>query len=206
MLSIPPPSTCVCPCSLGSLPPNQVGGQTPYLAGFARQYPYLYSSLRRQTARCQCPRPTDTRTRRLLRHGPGLPGFPTPVSPEHRRRFLRYPRQVQHPLPTPIAPPATRNHCDASNTATHRPTRRSSFSLTTLPLPHRPSPNYIAIDGRSNCSSNGLNNTCVLSRSSTPQRTPLKPKSGLQSPSMSWWPSSKNVSISPQTSTQCYRF
>ena len=80
----------------------------------------------------------------------------------------------------------THNPCDASNTATRRPIRRSLSSPTTLPCPHTPSPSCIAIAGRSSCASNGLHNTCASKPSSAPQRTPSKPKSGPPSASMSW--------------------
>ncbi len=66
--------------SLGAVPFHKICRQTSYTTGSAGRYLDLYSYLRWQTTRCQCPRYFVARSRRLLCHL----------------------RQVQHPVPTPL--------------------------------------------------------------------------------------------------------
>jgi len=83
--------------SVGAVSVNQIGGQTPYTAGPARQYPDVYPYLRWQIARRQRPRYPAAGAGRLLHHGPGLCGLRTAFHPAHGGCFLRHPGQVQYP-------------------------------------------------------------------------------------------------------------
>ncbi len=79
--------------------------QTSYFTGFTRQYPRLYPSQRRQTARCQHPRCPDPRNRCLLYHGPRLGGFCALIYLQPVPGFLCHPCQIQSSLPPSLFPP-----------------------------------------------------------------------------------------------------
>src|SRR4030067_251056 len=80
--------------SVGAISNHQGGREAAPAARFARQYPGFYSYQRWQAARRQHPRPVDSRSRIVLRHGSRLHRLPTVVSVASGRELLRHPREA----------------------------------------------------------------------------------------------------------------
>ena len=92
------PSTCASRCFHGR-------GQAAHPARPARQHPELYPHLGRQTPRREHPRPDRLRSRKFLRHGPGLHRLRPALWPTPGTSLLRRPGQVEPAIPAGLFAP-----------------------------------------------------------------------------------------------------
>ena len=90
--------------SVGAVSLDQGRDQAAYAAGSAWPNPQFYPYFRRQMARRQRARSPDPRSRRLLRDGSGLSGFPATLPVASERRVLRHSRQAQLEFPARCTP------------------------------------------------------------------------------------------------------
>ena len=84
--------------SVGPVPTEQGSYQTPYITGFALQYPNFHSHLRRQIPRSQYARHCSLRTRVVLRYGSRLSGLLQIIQSLTGFRLLPDPCKIQSPM------------------------------------------------------------------------------------------------------------
>src|SRR5271170_5121355 len=90
--------------SLGAVSFDEGRRQAAHVARSARQYPELYSHLRRQNARCQRARFALARAGSLLRDGSRLPRLRAAVPPARSGQLLRHASQVEPESRAPLFP------------------------------------------------------------------------------------------------------